>query len=173
MSLNTLIKSTLCSPAGLKISKFQLMWLRITHMSRECRMTWSCTGMNWIISRPISSEPISPVLFPKLTWIYSIGYMIMLFPSCILVSYIGPSIWLPMCEVNSLDTLHLIFYNLTAKQVLWGVFTCCLSTVTRAEQVGHINPTTIHCYWHHLGIRPALSHRVLWRRRLAGLLYRH
>ncbi|OJJ56431.1 hypothetical protein ASPSYDRAFT_134328 [Aspergillus sydowii CBS 593.65] len=51
------------------------------------------------------------------TTYFNIGYMIMLFPSCILVSYIGPSIWLPMCEV------------------LWGVFTCCLSTVTRAEQV--------------------------------------
>ncbi|OJJ06289.1 hypothetical protein ASPVEDRAFT_87599 [Aspergillus versicolor CBS 583.65] len=51
------------------------------------------------------------------TTYFNIGYMIMLFPSCILVSYIGPSIWLPACEV------------------LWGVFTCCLSVVTSAEQV--------------------------------------
>ncbi|KAL2823548.1 major facilitator superfamily domain-containing protein [Aspergillus cavernicola] len=51
------------------------------------------------------------------TTYFNIGYMVMLFPSCILVSYIGPSIWLPACEV------------------LWGVFTCCLSTVTSAEQV--------------------------------------
>ncbi|KAL4997489.1 major facilitator superfamily domain-containing protein [Aspergillus recurvatus] len=51
------------------------------------------------------------------TTYFNIGYMVMLFPSCILVSYIGPSIWLPACEV------------------LWGVFTCCLSTVTNEKQV--------------------------------------
>ncbi|KAL3481043.1 major facilitator superfamily domain-containing protein [Aspergillus californicus] len=51
------------------------------------------------------------------TTYFNIGYMIMLFPSCILVSYIGPSVWLPACEV------------------LWGIFTCCLSTATSAEQV--------------------------------------
>ncbi|KAL3488340.1 major facilitator superfamily domain-containing protein [Aspergillus germanicus] len=51
------------------------------------------------------------------TTYFNIGYMVMLFPSCILVSYIGPSIWLPACEV------------------LWGVFTCCLSTVTSPHQV--------------------------------------
>jgi hypothetical protein len=58
----------------------------------------------------------------------------MLFPSCILVSYIGPSIWLPACEVIRL-TIHLLSINLTVEQVLWGVFTCCLSVVTSAEQV--------------------------------------
>ncbi|KAL3436391.1 major facilitator superfamily domain-containing protein [Aspergillus tetrazonus] len=51
------------------------------------------------------------------TTYFNIGYVVMLFPSCILVSYIGPSIWLPACEV------------------LWGVFTCCLSTVTNEKQV--------------------------------------
>ncbi|KAL4745050.1 hypothetical protein BDW72DRAFT_199017 [Aspergillus terricola var. indicus] len=51
------------------------------------------------------------------TTYFNIGYMVMLFPSCVLVSYIGPSIWLPACEV------------------LWGVFTCCLSTVTNEKQV--------------------------------------
>ncbi|KAL4784378.1 major facilitator superfamily domain-containing protein [Aspergillus varians] len=51
------------------------------------------------------------------TTYFNIGYMVMLFPSCILVSYIGPSIWLPACEV------------------LWGVLTCCLSTATSAKQV--------------------------------------
>ncbi|KAL2844577.1 major facilitator superfamily domain-containing protein [Aspergillus pseudoustus] len=51
------------------------------------------------------------------TTYHNIGYMVMLFPSCILISYFGPSIWLPACEV------------------LWGVFTCCLSTVTNPYQV--------------------------------------
>ncbi|KAL4904226.1 hypothetical protein BDW74DRAFT_179313 [Aspergillus multicolor] len=51
------------------------------------------------------------------TTYFNIGYMVMLFPSCILVSYIGPSVWLPACEV------------------FWGVFTCCLSTVTNEKQV--------------------------------------
>ncbi|KAL4946313.1 hypothetical protein BDV06DRAFT_234655 [Aspergillus oleicola] len=51
------------------------------------------------------------------TTYFNIGYMVMLFPSCILISYIGPSIWLPTCEV------------------LWGVFTCCLSVVTNEKQV--------------------------------------
>ncbi|KAL4759702.1 major facilitator superfamily domain-containing protein [Aspergillus foveolatus] len=51
------------------------------------------------------------------TTYFNIGYMVMLFPSCILVSYIGPSIWLPACEI------------------LWGVFTCCLSNVTNEKQV--------------------------------------
>ncbi|KAI2818262.1 hypothetical protein CBS115989_5376 [Aspergillus niger] len=51
------------------------------------------------------------------TTFFNIGYMIMLYPSCIIISHIGPSIWLPACEV------------------LWGILTCCLSTVTSAKQV--------------------------------------
>ncbi|OJJ31658.1 hypothetical protein ASPWEDRAFT_54770 [Aspergillus wentii DTO 134E9] len=51
------------------------------------------------------------------TTFFNIGYMVMLYPSCIIVSHIGPSIWLPACEV------------------IWGILTCCLSTVTKAEQV--------------------------------------
>nr|XP_001397386.2 hypothetical protein ANI_1_1378144 [Aspergillus niger CBS 513.88] len=50
------------------------------------------------------------------TTFFNIGYMIMLYPSCIIISHIGPSIWLPACEV------------------LWGILTCCLSTVTSAKQ---------------------------------------
>jgi hypothetical protein len=30
----------------------------------------------------------------------SIGYMVMLYPSCVLISHIGPSKWLPACEVS-------------------------------------------------------------------------
>ncbi|CAG9950431.1 unnamed protein product [Clonostachys rosea f. rosea IK726] len=51
------------------------------------------------------------------TTFFNIGYMIMLFPSCILISHIGPAIWLPSCEL------------------IWGVLTCCLSLVTDARQV--------------------------------------
>lgn len=43
--------------------------------------------------------------------------MLMLYPSCILISHVGPSVWLPLAEV------------------IWGILTCCLSTVTKAEQV--------------------------------------
>jgi ACS family pantothenate transporter-like MFS transporter len=40
---------------------------------------------------------------------HSIGYMIMLYPSCIIISHIGPSVWLPAMEVSLdlLPTLHL------------------------------------------------------------------
>ncbi|RDW87228.1 MFS transporter-15 [Coleophoma crateriformis] len=51
------------------------------------------------------------------TTYFNIGYMVMLYPSCIIVSHIGPSNWLPTCEI------------------LWGVMTCCLSTVTNVKQV--------------------------------------
>jgi hypothetical protein len=51
------------------------------------------------------------------TTCFNIGYMVMLYPSCIIISHIGPAKWLPACEV------------------MWGVFTCCLSTVTNARQV--------------------------------------
>ncbi|GAD96129.1 hypothetical protein NECHADRAFT_87447, partial [Paecilomyces variotii No. 5] len=51
------------------------------------------------------------------TTYFNIGYMIMLYPSCIITSYVGPSVWLPLSEV------------------FWGVLTCCLSTVNKAEQV--------------------------------------
>ncbi|WWC69766.1 uncharacterized protein I206_103709 [Kwoniella pini CBS 10737] len=43
------------------------------------------------------------------TVLFNAGYIIMLWPSCILVSRIGPSKWLPFCEV------------------MWGIFTCCLA----------------------------------------------
>ncbi|KAJ5312794.1 hypothetical protein N7508_003624 [Penicillium antarcticum] len=33
------------------------------------------------------------------TTFFNIGYMIMLYPSCIIISHAGPSIWLPACEV--------------------------------------------------------------------------
>ncbi|KAF3008528.1 hypothetical protein E8E13_006219 [Curvularia kusanoi] len=51
------------------------------------------------------------------TTYFNIGYMVMLYPSCIIVSHIGPSKWLPTCEL------------------IWGVLTCCLSTVTSHKQV--------------------------------------
>jgi sugar phosphate permease len=51
------------------------------------------------------------------TTYFNIGYMVMLYPSCIIISHIGPEKWLPVCEV------------------MWGVFTCCLSTATNAKIV--------------------------------------
>ncbi|GJC78489.1 pantothenate transporter FEN2 [Colletotrichum liriopes] len=51
------------------------------------------------------------------TTFFNIGYMIMLYPSCIVISHFGPSRWLPACEL------------------IWGVLTCCLSLVTSAKQV--------------------------------------
>ncbi|CAH0019634.1 unnamed protein product [Clonostachys rhizophaga] len=61
------------------------------------------------------------------TSLFSIGYMIMLFPSCILISHIGPAIWLPSCEVC-------LFFCLSRFPLIWGVLTCCLSLVTDARQ---------------------------------------
>ncbi|KAH7118712.1 major facilitator superfamily transporter [Dendryphion nanum] len=51
------------------------------------------------------------------TTYFNIGYMIMLYPSCIIISHFGPSVWLPGCEL------------------IWGILTCCLSTVTNYKQV--------------------------------------
>lgn len=48
---------------------------------------------------------------------FSIGYIVMLYISCFVVSHIGPGIWLPACEL------------------LWGVVTCFLSTVRKDTQV--------------------------------------
>lgn len=41
----------------------------------------------------------------------SIGYMIMLYPSCIIISHVGPSIWLPACEVSQIQIRHTISSN--------------------------------------------------------------
>ncbi|KAM0424309.1 hypothetical protein ACHAPT_010455 [Fusarium lateritium] len=51
------------------------------------------------------------------TTYFNIGYIIMLWPSCIIISHIGPSKWLPACEV------------------IWGMLTCCLSVVSNHNQV--------------------------------------
>ncbi|KAK7746405.1 hypothetical protein SLS53_002364 [Cytospora paraplurivora] len=51
------------------------------------------------------------------TTFFNIGYMVMLWPSCIIISHIGPEKWLPTAEI------------------LWGVFTCCLSTAKSARTV--------------------------------------
>ncbi|KAK2024917.1 major facilitator superfamily transporter [Colletotrichum zoysiae] len=51
------------------------------------------------------------------TTFFNIGYMIMLYPSCIVISHFGPSRWLPACEL------------------IWGILTCCLSVVSSAKQV--------------------------------------
>ncbi|GKT45393.1 pantothenate transporter FEN2 [Colletotrichum spaethianum] len=39
------------------------------------------------------------------TTFFNIGYMIMLYPSCIIISHFGPSRWLPACEVYGLRFL--------------------------------------------------------------------
>lgn len=39
----------------------------------------------------------------------SIGYMAMLYPSCIIISHVGPSIWLPACEVSQTRTRQMAF----------------------------------------------------------------
>ncbi|KAI3005100.1 hypothetical protein CBS147346_4428 [Aspergillus niger] len=47
------------------------------------------------------------------TTFFNIGYMIMLYPSCIVISHIGPSIWLPACEVYGLRFLIGFFEGAT------------------------------------------------------------
>lgn len=47
--------------------------------------------------------------------IFSIGYVVMLFPSTIAVSWFGPGKWLPFCEL------------------CWGVVTCFLSVAKDAK----------------------------------------
>jgi ACS family pantothenate transporter-like MFS transporter len=54
---------------------------------------------------------------PLTNSIHSIGYIVMLYISCFIISHIDPSIWLPSCEL------------------LWGITTCILSTVTKDTQV--------------------------------------
>ncbi|KAJ3952755.1 hypothetical protein N0V92_010787 [Colletotrichum tropicale] len=43
------------------------------------------------------------------TTFFNIGYMIMLYPSCIIISHFGPSKWLPACEVYGLRFLIGLF----------------------------------------------------------------
>ncbi|KAJ5994417.1 Major facilitator superfamily domain general substrate transporter [Penicillium sp. IBT 35674x] len=47
------------------------------------------------------------------TTFFNIGYMIMLYPSCIIISHVGPSIWLPACEVYGLRFLIGFFEGAT------------------------------------------------------------
>ncbi|KAJ5923575.1 Major facilitator superfamily domain general substrate transporter [Penicillium verhagenii] len=47
------------------------------------------------------------------TTFFNIGYMIMLYPSCIIISHVGPSIWLPTCEVYGLRFLIGFFEGAT------------------------------------------------------------
>ncbi|KAH6891283.1 major facilitator superfamily domain-containing protein [Thelonectria olida] len=47
------------------------------------------------------------------TTYFNIGYMIMLYPSCVLISYIGPSRWLPACEVFGIRFLVGFFEGTT------------------------------------------------------------
>ncbi|KAH8878969.1 major facilitator superfamily transporter [Thozetella sp. PMI_491] len=51
------------------------------------------------------------------TTFFNIGYMVMLYPSVIIISHLGPARWLPACEI------------------VWGVLTCCLSVVSSSDQV--------------------------------------
>ncbi|KAJ5783421.1 uncharacterized protein N7518_009098 [Penicillium psychrosexuale] len=43
------------------------------------------------------------------TTFFNIGYMVMLYPSCIIISHIGPSVWLPACEVKRTAALPPIY----------------------------------------------------------------
>ncbi|KAJ5389879.1 Major facilitator superfamily domain general substrate transporter [Penicillium cataractarum] len=47
------------------------------------------------------------------TTYFNIGYMLMLYPSCVLISHIGPSRWLPTCEVYGLRFLIGFFEGAT------------------------------------------------------------
>ncbi|KAH8702231.1 major facilitator superfamily domain-containing protein [Talaromyces proteolyticus] len=51
------------------------------------------------------------------TTLFSAGYIIMLYPSCVIISHFGPSKWLPTCEL------------------IWGILTCCLSVAKNYQQV--------------------------------------
>lgn len=79
-------------------------FVRAMHTSPACRRICSYMAINSTTS-PLTSSELQTcitlsVLLGVLTY-SSIGYMIMLYPSCIIMSHIGPSRWLPTCEVNS------------------------------------------------------------------------
>ncbi|GAT24707.1 major facilitator superfamily transporter [Aspergillus luchuensis] len=64
------------------------------------------------------------------TTFFNIGYMIMLYPSCIIISHIGPAIWLPACEVYGLRFLIGFFEGAT-----WpGYFTIISETINTQSQ---------------------------------------
>lgn len=79
-----------------------LLWpsIRVMHMFLGWKQTSNSMEMSSIILRLSSSTfslvPSRGILINR----DSIGYMIMLYPSCIIVSHVGPSIWLPTCEVK-------------------------------------------------------------------------
>lgn len=51
------------------------------------------------------------------TTLFNVGYVLVIYPSCIAVSHLGPHYWLPSAEL------------------IWGVLTCCLSVVSNYKQV--------------------------------------
>lgn len=76
-------------------------------MSLECKQILSCMEMSSTTLLPTSSMfaqceylDISILMTCTDLDVDSIGYMVMLYPSCVLISHIGPSRWLPTCEVS-------------------------------------------------------------------------
>lgn len=51
------------------------------------------------------------------TTLFNVGYVLVIYPSCIAVSHFGPHYWLPSAEL------------------IWGVLTCCLSVAQNYKHV--------------------------------------
>lgn len=113
----------------------------------------------------------------------------MLYPSSVVISYIGPSIWLPCCEVSTKAPSvrprdHLVAYNKEyplIRSIDHVGNLHCLSFDRHNASTGKLlNLAKRRCShdlptWskYSLGLRPTLPHRVLRRRHMAGLLYDH
>lgn len=153
---------------------------RAMHMSLECRKTWNCMGMSWIILPPFSSMLVSSrhlATSIRITFTNedSIGYMVMLYPSCILISHIGPSRWLPTCEASFTPMQiysEFLFTN--------GDNRCCggywhaayppLPTLSRLVlKIWRLDLAN----WPTVGLRTPVPYRFLRRRNLARLFYHH
>lgn len=152
-----------------------LFWrpIRATPMFPEWKPIWNFMEMSWI-TLPLSSSKSSVLLlWSTLIDNNSIGYMIMLYPSCIIISHIGPSIWLPTCEVSK--NQFLLFRNVDEVFRSFGVYWLVVyprsPTQNRYRQPIHSFHLDLTVF--SLGIWPSLSDRFFWRRNLARLFYHH
>lgn len=103
--------------------------------------------------------------------------MIMLYPSCIIISHVGPSIWLPACEVSEQyfskvclsETLTACLGHLGYFDLLFIYSHECKAGKDRQCKSLQLVKLTVLC----LGLWPTFSYRVFRRRNLARIFYHH
>jgi hypothetical protein len=103
--------------------------------------------------------------------------MIMLYPSCIIISHVGPSIWLPACEVSRI-LFDLLVSRKPDKKLPGNLgYTDLLFIHGHRRETGKnhqlANPSHLTLTILYLGLWTSVSYRIFRRRDLARLFYHH